>query len=217
MVTFAVHGPFVTTSFSARQRAGGDAMTAQTVVLQRSGTMDMANVTNVAVTCAAQGAETSSAQRGPMGASGTMATGTGQGGVIVNPTTRAITGGITSPGCPVLRLAEEAERTFTGPMGTIAVGLTMASDNVTGMVLNNIALSPADYASCSGDAVFNVHTWRILVGRYAADQRYRGRCRQPRAARQHAEVPASQSTATGNGTVMSGRGANDALTQNHTV
>src|SRR5260221_3921335 len=121
-----------------------------------AGTMTAANLTGVAVTCAAQGTQMvirSARLDGTQ--AGTGAAGTGQGGVIVNPTTRAITGGITFSG-----LSGAATAAHIHPADTnIAVGLTLASDNATGILLDNIALSPADYAELlAGTLYFNVHT-----------------------------------------------------------
>ena len=121
-----------------------------------AGTMTAANVTGVAVACAAQGIqEVIRSARLDGAQASTTATGTGLGGVIVNPTTRAITGGITFSGLTGNPTAAHIHRGDT----TIAVGLTLASDNATGIVLDNIALSPADYAELlAGTLYFNVHT-----------------------------------------------------------
>src|SRR6266851_3835887 len=86
---------------------------------------------------------------------GTGATGIGRGAVVVNPATMGITGGITFTGLTGNPTAAHIHRANT----TIAVGLTLASDNATGVLLNNITLSPADYAELlAGTLYFNVHT-----------------------------------------------------------
>jgi hypothetical protein len=125
-------------------------------VANGAGTMGTANVTNVVVTCAAQGTQKVIRSARLDGAqAGTMATGTGFGGVIVDPTTMAITGGVTFA---VLSGAPTGAHIHRGN-ATIAVGLTLASDNATGIVLDNIMLSPADYAELlAGTLYFNVHT-----------------------------------------------------------
>src|SRR5712691_7881682 len=125
-------------------------------VTNGAGTMGTANITNVGVTCAAQGTQKVIRSARLDGAqAGTMATGTGLGGVIVDPTTRAITGGITFTGLSGAATGAHIHRGDT----TIAVGLTLASDNATDIVLDNIALSPADYAELlAGTLYFNVHT-----------------------------------------------------------
>ncbi len=187
-----------------------------TVSPNGAGTMGVANVTNVAVTCAAQGTETVIRSARLDGAqAGTMATGTGQGGVIVNPTTRAITGGITFTGLSGAPTAAHIHRGDT----TIAVGLTLASDNATGMVLNNIALSPADYAELlAGTLYFNVHTMANPGGEIRGQINVQGGVFASVASLDNTqEVPASQSTATGNGTVIVDAAPHDAATQTHTV
>src|SRR5437588_832822 len=72
----------------------------------------------------------------------TGATGIGRGAVVVNPATMGITGGITFTGLTGNPTAVDIRRANA----TMAVGLTLASDNATGVLLNNITLSPADYA-----------------------------------------------------------------------
>src|SRR6267154_5213048 len=169
-----------------------------------AGTMTAANVTGVAVACAAQGSqEVIRSARLDGAQASTTATGTGLGGVIVNPTTRAITGGVTFSGLTGNPTAAHIHRGDT----TIAVGLTLASDNATGVLLNNIALSPADYAELlAGTLYFNVHTplpngfpngeirgqinvqGGVVAGTSPLDNMQ--------------EVPASTSPATGQGTVV---------------
>jgi hypothetical protein len=125
-------------------------------VTNGAGTMGAANITNVTVVCAAQAAQmVIRSARLDGSQAGTAATGTGFGGVVVNPTTRAITGGITFSGLSGPPTAAHIHRNDTN----IAVGLTLASDNATGILLDNIALTPADYAELlAGTLYFNVHT-----------------------------------------------------------
>jgi len=115
-----------------------------------AGTMTAANVTGVAVACAAQGIqEVIRSARLDGAQAGTTATGTGLGGVIVNPTTRAITGGITFSGLTGNPTAAHIHRGDT----TIAVGLTLASDNATGIVLDlrsNVGGYPETVAYLAG-------------------------------------------------------------------
>jgi len=185
-----------------------------------AGLMGTTNITNVAVTCAAQAAETVIRSARLDGAqANTMATGTGQGGVIVNPTTRAITGGITFSGLTGAPLGGGGGAHIHRANGSIAVGLTMASDNATGMVLNNIALSPADYAELlAGTLYFNVHTVANPGGEIRGQINVQGGVVASVAPLDNTqEVPASQSTATGNGTVIVDAAPHDAATQTHTV
>jgi len=134
---------------------------------------------------------------------GTGAAGIGRGAVVVNPATRAITGGITFTGLTGNPTAAHIHRADT----SIAVGLTLASDNATGVLLNTITLSPADYAELlAGTLYFNVHTplpngfpngeirgqiniqGGVVAGTSPLDNMQ--------------EVPASTSPATGQGTVV---------------
>src|SRR6267154_3476926 len=181
-----------------------------------AGTMTAANVTGVAVACAAQGSqEVIRSARLDGAQASTTATGTGLGGVIVNPTTRAITGGITFSGLTGNPTAAHIHRGDT----TIAVGLTLASDNATGILLDNIALSPADYAELlAGTLYFNVHTTANPNGEIRGQINAQGGVVASLAPLGNTqEVPASQSTATGNGTVIVDAAPHDAATQNHTV
>src|SRR5712691_3569809 len=86
---------------------------------------------------------------------GTGAAGIGRGAVVVNPATMGITGGITFSGLTGNPTAAHIHRASTA----VAVGLTLASDNATGILLDNLALSAADYAELlAGTLYFNVHT-----------------------------------------------------------
>src|SRR6266853_5944039 len=174
-----------------------------TVSPNGAGPMGVANVTNVTVTCAAQGTQKIIRSSRLDGAqAGTMATGTGAGGVIVDPTTMAITGGITFSGLTGAPLGGGGGAHIHRADGTIAVGLTLASDNATGMVLNNIALSPADYAELlAGTLYFNVHTMANPGGEIRGQINVQGGVFASVASLDSAqEVPAGTSTATGKGT-----------------
>jgi hypothetical protein len=127
-------------------------------VANGAGTIGAANVTNVAVTCAAQGGEMvvrSAILNGAQEVPPTGVAGTGVGGVIVNPTTRAITGGITFSGLTGAPTLAHIHRGDT----SIAIGLILASDNASAMLPAGVALTPADYAELlAGTLYFNVHT-----------------------------------------------------------
>jgi len=82
-------------------------------------------------------------------------TATGRGAVVVNPTTRAITGGATFTGLTGTPIGAHIHRGDT----TIAVALDIAADNATATVPPNTALSANDYAELlAGTLYFNVHT-----------------------------------------------------------
>jgi hypothetical protein len=170
-------------------------------VTNGAGTMGLANITNVAVTCGAQGTQKVIRSALLNGAqAGTMATGTGAGGVVVDPTTKAITGGITFTGLSGAPTGAHIHRGAT----TIAVGLTLASDNATGILLDNIALSPADYAELlAGTLYFNVHTAANPAGEIRGQINAQGgvvASAVSLAATQ--EVPPGTSSATGKGTLL---------------
>ena len=130
----------------------------------------------------------------------TGATGIGRGAVVVNPVTRAITGGITFTGLTGNPTAAHIHRANTG----IAVGLTLASDNATGVLLNNITLSLADYAELlAGTLYFNVHTAMFPNGEIRGQINVQGGVVAGAVSLDNAqEVPASTSPATGQGTVV---------------
>jgi hypothetical protein len=131
---------------------------------------------------------------------GTGAAGVGRGAVVVNPATSAITGGITFTGLTGNPTAAHIHRANT----TIAVGLTLASDNATGVLLNNITLSPADYAELlAGTLYFNVHTVANPGGEIRGQINVQGGVVAGAVSLDNAqEVPASTSPATGKGTVV---------------
>ena len=127
-------------------------------VANGAGTMGVSNVTNVAVTCVPQAAQMvvrSALLNGAQEVPPTGAAGTGVGGVIVDPGTRAITGGITFAGLTGNPSGAHIHRADT----SIAIGLVQASDNATAIVPAGTTLSTADYAELlAGTLYFNVHT-----------------------------------------------------------
>ncbi|HUL92576.1 MAG TPA: CHRD domain-containing protein [Burkholderiales bacterium] len=128
-------------------------------VANGAGTMGVSNVTNVAVTCAAQAAQMvvrSALLDGAQEVPPTGAAGIGVGGVIVDPAaTHAITGGITFTGLTGNPVGANIHRADTN----IVVGLSLASDNATAIVPAGSTLSNADYAELlAGTLYFNVHT-----------------------------------------------------------
>jgi hypothetical protein len=131
---------------------------------------------------------------------GTGAAGIGRGAVVVNPATMGITGGITFTGLTGNPTAAHIHRANT----TVAVGLTLASDNATGVLLNNITLSPADYAELlAGTLYFNVHTVANPGGEIRGQINVQGGVVAGTSPLDNMqEVPASTSPATGQGTVV---------------
>ena len=174
-------------------------------VTSGAGTMGVTNITNVAVACAAQGVQMVIRSARLDGAqAGTGATGVGLGGVVVNPTTQAITGGITFSGLSGPPLGGGNGAHIHRANGTIAVGLTLASDNATGIFLDNLALSPADYAELfAGTLFFNVHTTANPNGEIRGQINAQGGVLASAVSLDNTqEVPASTSIATGKGTVI---------------
>ena len=191
-----------------------------TVSPNGAGTMGLANVTNVTVTCAAQGTQKVIRSAVLNGAQeGSMSTATGVGGVIVDPTDTdvsgnvLITGGITFSG--VTATAQHIHQAPTGnPTGTgpVIVGLTLASDGKTAVVPSGARLTPAQYtALLAGELYFNVHSANNLcppaptcaAGEIRGQINVQGGVLASSVSLDNTqEVPASTSTATGRGTVI---------------
>ena len=82
-------------------------------------------------------------------------TAVGRGAVVVNPTTKAITGGVTFTGLTEAPNGAHIHRGDTN----IAIALVIASDNATATVPPGTTISDADYAELlAGTLYFNVHT-----------------------------------------------------------
>jgi hypothetical protein len=130
----------------------------------------------------------------------TPSTGTGVGGVIVDPTTKAISGGITFSGLTGNPGAAHIHRGDT----SIAVGLVLAADNATAVLPVGATLSDADYAELlAGTLYFNVHTVANPGGEIRGQINVQGAVAAAVATLDGAhESPASTSTATGTGTLI---------------
>src|SRR5205807_5508896 len=126
-----------------------------TVSPNGAGTMGTTNITNVAVTCGAQGTQKVIRSALLNGAQeGSMSSATGVGGVIVDPTDTdingnvLITGGITFSG-----LTATAQHIHQAPVGNptgtggVIIGLTLASDGKTAVVPPGARLTPAQYTA----------------------------------------------------------------------
>ncbi len=194
-----------------------------TVSPNGAGTMGLANVTNVAVTCGAQGTQKVIRSALLNGAQeGSRSTATGVGGVIVDPTDTdvngdvLITGGITFSGLTStgqhIHQAPIGNPTGTGP---VIIPLTLASDGKTALVPAGKRLTSAQYtALLAGELYFNVHSTNLLCG--PADMptactggEIRGQINTQGGVLASTvsldntqEVPPSTSTATGKGTVI---------------
>jgi hypothetical protein len=189
-------------------------------VTNGAGKMGTANITNVLVACAAQGNQKVIRSAVLNGAQeGSMSTATGVGGVIVDPTDTdvngnvLITGGITFSG-----LTPTAQHIHQAPLGNptangpVIVGLFLASDGKTAVVPAGARLTPAQYTALrAGELYFNVHSANNLCppAPTCAAGEIRGQINVQGGVLASAvsldnlqEVPASQSTATGKGTVI---------------
>jgi hypothetical protein len=183
-------------------------------VANGAGTVGLTNITNVTVTCAAQGAEKvvrsallSFAQETP--APPTASSGIGAGGVIADPSTKAITGGITFSGLTGNATAAHIHRGDT----SIAVGLVLAPDNATAVLPVGATLSPSDYNELlAGTLYFNVHTVANPNGEIRGQINLQGGVGAGVASLDKAqEVPPSTSTATGTGTLIFDRATRNIL------
>lgn len=185
-------------------------------VANGTGTMGATNITNVTITCTTvvRSASLTGAQETPP----TGATGIGRGAVVVNPTTKEITGGITFSGLTTspptaqhIHLAPAGNPTGSGPP---IITLTLAPNNSTATVPAGTVLSDTQYtAFLAGELYFNVHTTANINGEI------RGQINGPAGGvtaglaslSGASEVPANASTATGRGTIVFDSATRDIL------
>jgi CHRD domain len=129
-------------------------------VANGTGTMGSANVTNVVVTCTTvvRSAALSGANENPANAS----TATGRGALVVNPTTKEVTGGISFTGLTPtagghhIHQAPIGSPTLNGP---VIIALTLATGGGVATVPAGTVLTDAQYAAyLAGELYFNVHT-----------------------------------------------------------
>ena len=170
-----------------------------------TGTMGTSNVTNVAITCTSvvRAATLTGAQENPANAS----TATGRGAVVVDPTTKAITGGITftgltpSAGGHHIHQAPAGNPTGNGP---VAIALTLSGDGGAATIPAGTVLTDAQYAALlAGELYFNVHTAANPAGEIRGQITVRNNVTAGLATLSGAsENPANASTATGRGTLV---------------
>jgi len=180
-------------------------------VANGAGTMGAANITNVAVTCGAQAAQmvirsailTGATQNPPV-----TTAATGVGGIVYNPTTNDITGGITFSGLTPtagnyhIHQAPIGDPTNNGP---VIIGLVLAADGKTAVVPPGTKLTVQAQidALMAGELYFNVHTVANPVGEIRGQINLQGGVLASAVSLNAAqEVPAGTSTATGTGTVI---------------
>lgn len=182
-------------------------------VANGSGTMGATNITNVTITCTTvvRSAALSGAQENPPNAS----TATGRGAVVVDPTTREITGGITFSGLTPSaggHHIHQAPAGNPGGNGPVIVALTLAPGGGAAFVPAGTVLTEAQYAALlAGELYFNVHSANNLcppapscaAGEIRGPISVRGGVTAGLASLSGAnEVPPSASTATGRGTIV---------------
>lgn len=174
-------------------------------VANGAGTMGSTNVTNVAITCTTvvRSASLSSAQENPPNAS----TATGRGAVIVDPTTKEITGGMTFSGLTPTaggHHIHQAPSGSPGANGPVIIGLTLAPGGGVATVPAGTVLTDAQYAALlAGELYFNVHTTAYPGGEIRGPINMRGGVTAGLTSLNGAdEVPANASTATGRGTIV---------------
>ena len=129
-------------------------------VANGSGTITSAPVTNVRITCTTvvRSASLTGAQENPP----TTTTASGRGAVIVNPTTREITGGVTFTGLTPTTGGHHIHQAPTGNAGgngPVIISLTLAPGGGVATVPAGTVLTDAQYAALlAGELYFNLHT-----------------------------------------------------------
>lgn len=174
-------------------------------VANGSGTMGGGNVTNVTITCSTvvRTASLTGAQENPP----TSSTAIGRGAVIVDPTTREITGGITFSGVTPTAGGHHIHQAPSGnPAGNgpIIVNLVLAPGGGVATVPGGTVLTEAQYAALlAGELYFNVHSAASPAGEIRGQINGRGGVVAGFASLRGAdEVPPNASTATGRGAIV---------------
>jgi hypothetical protein len=186
-------------------------------VANGTGAIGAANVTNVSITCGAQTTQTvvrSTVLTGALQNPPVTTSATGVGGVIVDPATKAITGGITFSGLtPTMQHIHQAPSGNPTADGSVIIGLTLASDGQTAVVPVGTVLTQAQYdALLAGELYFNVHTVANSGGEIRGQITAQGGLGAATAALTNAqEVPASTSAAAGTGTLIFDRATRNIL------
>ena len=175
-------------------------------VANGTGTMGATNVANVTVTCTTvvRSAALSAANENPTNSS----TATGRGAVVVNPTTKEITGGTTFTG--LTSIPPTAQHIHQAPAGNPTgnggpiITLTLSPNNSSATVPAGTTLNDAQYAALlAGELYFNVHTTANGGGEIRGQINVTGGVTAGLATLNGAqEVPTNASTATGRGTIV---------------
>ncbi len=174
-------------------------------VANGTGTMGATSITNVTITCTTvvRSATLSGAQENPANAS----TATGRGAVIVNPTTKEITGGITFTGVTPSTGGHHIHQAPSGnPSGNggFFIALQLAPGGGVATVPAGSVLTDAQYAALlAGELYFNVHSAASPGGEIRGQINVRGGVTAGLATLNASqEVPTNGSTASGRGTLV---------------
>lgn len=174
-------------------------------VANGTGTVGSNNITNVAITCTTvvRAASLTGAQENPA----TVSMATGRGAVIVNPTTKEISGGMTFTGLTPTAGGHHIHQAPAGnPSGNgpVIIGLTLAPGGGVATVPAGTVLTDAQYtALLAGELYFNVHTTANPGGEIRGQITARTGITSGLASLSGAnENPANASTATGRGTLV---------------
>ena len=170
-----------------------------------NGTVAAANVTSVVISCTTvvRTATLSGATESPA----VVTAASGRGAVVVNPTTKEITGGISFTGLTPNAGAHHIHQAPSGNAagnGPVIIGLTLGPDGKTASVPAGTKLTDAQYAALlAGELYMNVHTAANPGGEIRGQINLRGGVTVGLAALDAAqEVPVGTSTATGRGTLV---------------
>lgn len=211
-ISMAAPGNFTFTGVATGATYNVQVVTAtqRCTVVNGAGTVAAANIANVTVNCGAQAAQmvirsarlTGATQNPPVATNAS-----GVGGVIVDPATMAITGGITFAGLTPtagnyhIHQAPSGNATADGP---VIIGLTLAGDGVTATVPPGTTLSAPQYtALLAGELYFNVHTIANPLGEIRGQINLQGGVLTALASLNGAQqVPPNASIATGQGTLI---------------
>lgn len=183
-------------------------------VVNGSGTVGSDDLSNVRVSCTTvvRSASLTGAQENPANTS----TAAGRGALVVNPTTKEITGGMTFSGLTPntgghhIHQAPSGRPTDNGP---VIIGLTLAPGGGGATVPANTILTEAQYAAyLAGELYFNVHTAAFPGGEIRGQITGRSGVTAGLATLTGAqEVPPNASTATGRGTIVFDSATRDIL------
>lgn len=180
------------------------------VVANGAGTVGVRNITEVSIRCGAQTTQPVVRSAILLGAAenpAVMTNASGAGGVIVNPSSLAITGGITFSGLmPLTNQIHIHQAPAASPAGNGAaiIALTLAADGLTAIVPSGTVLAADQYASLlAGELYFNVGTAAHPNGEIRGQIETQGGVAASVAALDGTQViPPVATTASGKGTVV---------------